>query len=386
MDNYSLYYGEQVWATLEEKKIPYRVEKVNMRCYGDKPPQFSRMQPSGQIPVAIIDGVVYGQSNDILAQLEDEQAFGAYKSLRPTKGQEARMQELLRLERQIFSAWMYWLTGGGESSKRSFVQTLMQVERALQQSGPFFMGQQVTMVDFQYAPFLERMAASLLYYKGFQMRVAPGVTTDYPAVNRWFDAMEALPSYQLTKSDYYTHCWDLPPQLGGCVPEAGGVAYERAINGERTLDDTRGSWELPLEPHAGGVEPDWTWAGDERSAQREAVERVSANFEAIVNFAARGAGWKGMPPVSAPLADPNAVPNGAVQSSVSTVLRMVCAALLDGSPDPQMDTMNDVAKMIVNEGGPEYASSVVDSLAYLRDRVGVPRDMRLPAGMCEGNH
>lgn len=367
--------------TLEEKKIPYRIEKVNMRCYGDKPPEFTRLQPSGQIPVAIVDGRVYGQSNDILAQLEDEQAFGGYKSLRPAPAQEARAQQLLRLERQIFSAWMYWLTGGGEQSKRSFVETLEQVERALQQSGPFFMGKTVTLVDFQYAPFLERMAASLLYYKGFQMRVAPGVETDYPAINRWFDAMETLPSYQLTKSDYYTHCWDLPPQLGGCVMEAGGAPYERAINGKRTLDGTRGSWEWPLEPHLGGVEPDWTWAAsDDTAAQREAVERVSANFDAIVKFAARGAGRKGMPPVSAPLADPNAVPSPAVEPSVSAVLRIVCTALLDGSPEKQDSKMNEIAKTIVEDGGPEFASSVVDSLAYMRDRVGVPRDMKLPAG------
>ena len=55
-----------MWLCLEEKKVPYRVERVNMSCYGDKPPEFRRMQPSGQIPVAVIDGTVYGQSNDIV--------------------------------------------------------------------------------------------------------------------------------------------------------------------------------------------------------------------------------------------------------------------------------------------------------------------------------
>jgi glutathione S-transferase len=25
---------------LEEKRIPYTIEKINMRCYGDKPPSF----------------------------------------------------------------------------------------------------------------------------------------------------------------------------------------------------------------------------------------------------------------------------------------------------------------------------------------------------------
>jgi glutathione S-transferase len=58
-------YCQKVWLTLEEKRIPYRVEKINMRCYGEKPQSFMRLQPNGAIPVAIIDGTVYNQSNDI---------------------------------------------------------------------------------------------------------------------------------------------------------------------------------------------------------------------------------------------------------------------------------------------------------------------------------
>lgn len=42
-------YCQKVWLTLEEKKIPYKVEKVNMRCYGDKTREFMNMQPSGAI-------------------------------------------------------------------------------------------------------------------------------------------------------------------------------------------------------------------------------------------------------------------------------------------------------------------------------------------------
>lgn len=202
-------YCGKVWACLEEKRIPYRVEKINMRCYGDKPPSFLRIQPGGQIPVAVIDGQVYGQSNDIIYALEE--LFPDHKSLKVPPGQEMEGQRLLRLERQIFSAWMYWLTGG--SNKNGFLEALNEVERSLAQTGPFFMGKEVSLVDFMFSSFLERMAASLLYFKGFAMRVAPGEPTDYPALNKWFDAMETLDSYRLVKSDYYTHCWDLPPQV-----------------------------------------------------------------------------------------------------------------------------------------------------------------------------
>ena len=125
-----------------------------MNCYGEKPAEFRRLQPSGQIPVAIIDGRVYGQSNDILQALE--QLFPEHKSLQPPKGQEARANQLLRLERAIFSAWLGWLTGSA-NYKRNFLATLDEVERELSSVGPFFCGKDVTMVDFMFASFLERL-------------------------------------------------------------------------------------------------------------------------------------------------------------------------------------------------------------------------------------
>lgn len=192
--------------------------------------------------------------------------------------------------------------------------------------------------------------------------------------------MEELPAYQLTKSDYYTHAWDLPPQLGGCRSEEGSKPYEDAINGVRSLDGTQGSWELPLQADNGGIEPDWTFIpGGEPEARREAVERISANHDAIVKFACRGAGNKGFPNFGAALADPNAVPNEALQNTIDKCFRTICSALLADNVDGHNAEMEAIAKTIVSEGGKEYTGGVIASLAYLRDRVGVPRDMRLPA-------
>ena len=175
---------EQVWMTLEQKRIPYRIEKINMRCYGEKPSSFTRMQPSGAIPVAIIDGVTYRQSNDIIFALEEN--FPEAESM--MFGDERRGQELLGLERKLFSTWMYYLTSYDRDGglKKNFLATLMEVERALQIStGGFFMGDKVSVVDFMFAPFLERTVASMMYFKGLQIRVAPGEKTDFPGVNRW---------------------------------------------------------------------------------------------------------------------------------------------------------------------------------------------------------
>lgn len=170
--------------TLEHKRIPYRIEKINMRCYGDKPSSFTRMQPSGAIPVAIIDGETYRQSNDIIFALEEK-----FQNEKMVFGDQNRIRNLLGLERKLFSAWMYWLTSYDRNGglKEGFISTLMEVERELQIANGrgFFLGDEFSVVDAMFAPFLERMAASMLYFKGFQIRVAPGEQTNFPFVNQW---------------------------------------------------------------------------------------------------------------------------------------------------------------------------------------------------------
>ena len=77
------------------------------------------------------------------------------------------------------------------------------------------------------------------------------------------------------------------------------------------------------------------------------------------------------------MADPNATPNEAVQKAVGSVLRMVCLAMLDGSTANQESTMKEIATSVAQDAA--FADGVVKSLAYMRDRVGVPRDMSFPA-------
>lgn len=57
---------------LEEKRIPYTVEKVNMRCYGDKSESFLAKVPGGLLPVLELDGRVITESSEIMAVLERE--------------------------------------------------------------------------------------------------------------------------------------------------------------------------------------------------------------------------------------------------------------------------------------------------------------------------
>jgi glutathione S-transferase len=84
------------------------------------------------------------------------------------------------------------------------------VEAALSSTaGPYFLEEFGT-ADVVFTPYVERMNASLFYYKGYSLREAS------PQWSAWFDAMESRPTYRGTQSDFHTHVHDLPPQMGGC--------------------------------------------------------------------------------------------------------------------------------------------------------------------------
>ncbi|GAX77176.1 hypothetical protein CEUSTIGMA_g4621.t1 [Chlamydomonas eustigma] len=167
-------YCHKVWLQLEEKKIPYTIEKINMRCYGDKPKSFMSKVPGGMLPVIELDGRVVTESNVIMSLLEEK--FPEHRPLMPPKGTRERLraEALMKLERQFFSDWLGWLCNGWDDAgnRRKFESTLTLVSKEMEAvgGGPYFMGQDISLVDITFTPMLERAAASLAYYKGYYMR------------------------------------------------------------------------------------------------------------------------------------------------------------------------------------------------------------------------
>jgi len=104
-------------------------------------------------------------------------------------------------------------------------------------------------------------------------------------------------------------------------------------------------------------------------------------LEAIASFASRGAGKSGRS-YGAPLADPNAISNDAIHPFVEAAIMVVLNKLLAGTEAESVASdkaMSELVSAWKIEGGNEVVDKVAISLAYLRDRVGVPRDMKLPA-------
>ena len=241
--------------------------------------------------------------------------------------------------------------------------------------GPFFLGgAEPSLVDVFFAPFLERMAASLPYFKGLRVRDPDA----YPNIEAWFVGMEGRPAYRHIQSDFYTHVHDLPPQIGRCHQVDEARPYADAIDGadgaswalwgggeEGSAEGGGGGGGGAAVPLIRRLQPTEGLGQDAGSARREAAERLMANHEAVSRFAARGLGRPGLPPVSAPLSDPRAAPDEGVLPLVDAALRHVVHALLEGTP---------AAEATLSSGIEPRAAAA--ALGYLRDRVSVRRRAR----------
>ncbi len=203
-------YCQKIWLWLEEKQIPYRIEKVTMFCYGEKESWYKRKVPSGMLPALELDGRIITESDDILVALE--KVFGPLR----LGMKDPVVLPLRQLERLLFRAWCAWLCHRASSDREEqrnrdqFIGVVVKVEETLGQTpGPYFLEEFGT-VDVIFTPYVERMNASLYYYKGYSLR------SENPRFGAWFTAMESRSTYRGTQSDFHTHAHDLPPQMGGC--------------------------------------------------------------------------------------------------------------------------------------------------------------------------
>jgi len=313
-------YCQKVWLWLEFRRIPYRIRKVTMRCYGPKEPWFTALVPSGMLPALELDGRLLTESDRILEALE--RTFGPVG----VPMGDRRVRALRDLERLLFRAWCIWLCTPGLNERQErqardqFQAVARRMEDALAAGGGSWLdpespqGATPGTADLVFIPYVERMNASLAYFKGFALRHA------HPGIDRWLSALEQLETYRGTQSDVHTHAHDLPPQMGGCWADGSDAQRSMAA----AVDAGQGLGEL---------ESRWTPQDADGMPRERALERVLRHRSTLL---ARN-----------PLGE-----------AFDQPLRAALTALMQG-----------------RSVSPEPGSAA--ALRYLRDRISVPRDMPL---------
>lgn len=293
-------------------------------------------------------------------------------------------------------------------SMRGFLDCIAAVndELLVATNGPWFFDdaqqpQHPTMIDFIYVSHVERMLASCAYWKGLDLR---DPKWNFQGLTAWLEAFEKREPYLAFTSDYYTHVKDIPPQYGPGYD--GGFDEDRRRMQRMILGRDGVSWKLPLpfddplQPlykgpplplcalRAAGLEPDekGTYEACDRGAMERACRNMAAwklagNGQKVAAFAARGGPTGSNNPrktFGAELADPYAEPDSSVLPAADAALRVVNQALLD--PRHQGTKPDDALAQLLREAVPDrHRSGVASSLSYVRDRVGVPRDLPLAA-------
>jgi glutathione S-transferase len=233
---------------------------------------------------------------------------------------------LRQLERLLFRAWCQWLCVPSRDAadeargREAFARVAERFEGALAAvPGPFLLGELGT-ADLVFVPYVERMSASLAYYKGYLLRER------HPLIDRWFAALERRSTYLGTQSDFHTHAHDLPPQMGGC--HASGTSEQRHVAAR--ID--AGPW-----PILGPDRP------DPETSQPVPADAAAVALARVMKH-------------RTPLLERN--PLG--PAALDRPLRCALTHLITGRACP-----------------PPAGTAI--GLRYLRDRISVPRDMPLHA-------
>ena len=227
-------YCQKIWLWLEYKRIPYRVKKINMFCYGQKETWFLDKVRSGKLPAIEFKGEIVTESDEIIAFLENE--FGALGSFITS----SHLKKTKELERGIFRAWCNWLCResfnfiDNRFRKKRFKESISKFDEILGESESGFIDPAEStsselvpgIGDLIFIPYMERMNASLSYYKGFNLR------SNYQYIDKWLTLFEGTSTYRGTQGDFHTHSHDLPPQMGGCYKESNEkqIAFSKSID------------------------------------------------------------------------------------------------------------------------------------------------------------
>jgi glutathione S-transferase len=191
------------WITLLELGVDFEPVEIELGK-DNKTDWFRAMNPNGTVPIIKHGSTVVYESlvvNEYLCEV-----FGGAKvTLMPNEPAErarARIlisrcdSKLVKLSYSYLSHKPIESTAKDDQLRTELQEELRYLDSALRESGgPYFLGEQVSLVDIAFIPFFERMVVALSTFKNFDI-----VSLKLPDLNTWLDAMSNRQSYSQTRT------------------------------------------------------------------------------------------------------------------------------------------------------------------------------------------
>ncbi|MEM1168822.1 MAG: glutathione S-transferase family protein [Cyanobacteria bacterium P01_H01_bin.35] len=343
---------ERVWLALEEKQIPFEVQLINLR---DKPQWYKDMVPTGLVPAVKIEGELIYESKDILLALE--QKFDSFPLL--PKEPEERSVALDMIENfdsnGLVKAGYQFLSNSQQNTEMTpeekeaqllnlqttFENKLDQCEEILgRYPGVYFM-HEFSLVDIMYTSGLRRLAANLPPFRGYSI----SNNDRFPRINQWLMAIDQRQAYQRIKPNARTN----------------NLVMQKIFR-------VQSIYESKPEPQA-------ELASLEKDYRMEAAGRLSSNYQTVVADILKNSGIKAW-------VSQESLPK--IESVIDVYLRGLVYYLIEGSipsfSERSVDAKTEQQKEVKEKTSANAAIGAI-ALAFLRNRVCVPRDMSANAAV-----
>ena len=188
-------YAQRTRMLMIEKEIPFELTEVDLR---NKPDWFLAVSPYGKVPVIVDDGQTIYESAIINEYLDEK-----YKSIpmmpeEPVERAKARIwmdyctNKYLTLSRKLL------VDHGNEElqteNKKKMEESLIYIEKECFEknaNGPFWLGNNISLVDLHYAPFFERFGA-------FKELFGVEWPVECVKISEWWSAIQKRDSYKIT--------------------------------------------------------------------------------------------------------------------------------------------------------------------------------------------
>ncbi|KAJ9554947.1 hypothetical protein OSB04_009561 [Centaurea solstitialis] len=188
--SYQCPFAQRVWITRNYKGLQDKIKLVPIDL-GNRPAWYKeKVYPENKVPALEHDNKIIGESLDLVKYVD---AHFEGPKLLPDDPAKREFAEDLLTYTNTFNGKVY-SSFKGDTAKEAGV-AFDYLESALDKfEGPFFLGQ-VSLVDFAYIPFVERLQVFLKEVYKYD------ITSGRPKLATWIEELNKIDAYVQTKGD-----------------------------------------------------------------------------------------------------------------------------------------------------------------------------------------
>ena len=188
-------YAQRTRMLMIDKEIPFELTEVDLRS---KPDWFLAVSPYGKVPVIVDDGQTIYESAIINEYLDEKYKNVPMMPKEPVERAKARIWMDYCTNKYLILSRKLLLDNGNEElqieNKKKMKESLLYIEKECFEknaNGPFWLGNNISLVDLHYAPFFERFGA-------FKELFGVEWPEECVKIADWWSAIQKRDSFKMT--------------------------------------------------------------------------------------------------------------------------------------------------------------------------------------------